>query len=245
MENEFIRTEMLLGAEAMKKLAASRVAVFGIGGVGGYVCEALARSGVGAMDIIDRDTVSISNINRQIIATHSTVGKYKVDVMRDRILDINPNVCVRAYNCFFLPENKDDFPFAEYDYIVDAVDTVTAKIAIVTAANCAGTPVISSMGAGNKLDGGRFKIADIYNTSVCPLARVMRRELKKRGIKKLKVVYSDEEAITPVCSCESEDSSAGAEKAVRRSTPGSVAYVPSVAGLLIAGEVIKNLIESK
>ncbi len=220
---QFSRTEMLLGAEAIERLSRARVAVFGIGGVGGYVCEALVRSGVGAFDLIDSDKVSLSNLNRQIIATRRTVGQYKTDVMRERMLAINPDADVRLHRCFFLPEHAKDFPFAEYDYIVDAVDTVTAKIELVMQAQANQVPIISSMGAGNKLDGSRFQVADLYQTKVCPLAKVMRRELKKRGIDKLKVVYSEEEPLR------------------RSSLPGSVAFVPSVAGLLIAGEVVKDL----
>lgn len=230
MREEFSRTEMLLGADAMDRLARSRVAVFGIGGVGGYVCEALARSGVGALDLIDKDKVAVSNINRQIIATQETVGREKTDVMRERILSINPQAQIRVYPCFFLPENADSFPFHEYDYVVDAVDTVTAKIELVMRAKDAGVPIISSMGAGNKLDATAFRVADIYDTRVCPLARVMRRELKKRNVEHLKVVYSEEEPISSSCI-----------DAPRRQTPGSVAFVPSVAGLIIAGEVVKDL----
>ena len=233
----------------MEKLKNSRVAVFGIGGVGGYVCEALVRSGVGAFDLIDDDKVCLTNLNRQIIATRSTVGKYKTDVMRDRMLDINPNVEVEVHKCFFLPENADDFPWDSYDYVVDAVDTVTAKIALVMKCKEKNIPIISSMGAGNKLDGSQFKVADIYKTKVCPLAKVMRRELKKRGVKKLKVVYSEEIPTRPIedmaiscrnnCICPP-----GAEHKCteRRDIPGSVAFVPSVAGLIIAGEVAKDLI---
>ena len=198
MLNQFSRTELLLGKEAMDKLENARVAVFGIGGVGGYVCEALVRSGVGAFDLIDDDKVCLTNLNRQIIATRKTIGKYKVDVMKERMEEINPDVDVRVHKCFFLPENADDFPFEEYDYVVDAVDTVTAKIELIMRAKEAGTPVISSMGAGNKLDASAFRVADIYKTKVCPLAKVMRRELKKRGVKKLKVVYSEEQPIRPI-----------------------------------------------
>lgn len=249
MLTQFSRTELLFGKEAMDKLAGSKVAVFGIGGVGGYVCEALVRSGVGAFDLIDDDKVCLTNLNRQIIATRSTVGKYKTDVMRDRMLDINPNVEVEVHKCFFLPENADDFPWDSYDYVVDAVDTVTAKIALVMKCKEKNIPIISSMGAGNKLDGSQFKVADIYKTKVCPLAKVMRRELKKRGVKKLKVVYSEEIPTRPIedmaiscrnnCICPP-----GAEHkcAERRDIPGSVAFVPSVAGLIIAGEVAKDLI---
>ena len=198
MLTQFSRTELLFGKEAMDKLAGSKVAVFGIGGVGGYVCEALVRSGVGAFDLIDDDKVCLTNLNRQIIATRSTVGKYKTDVMRDRMLDINPNVEVEVHKCFFLPENADDFPWDSYDYVVDAVDTVTAKIALVMKCKEKNIPIISSMGAGNKLDGSQFKVAAIYKTKVCPLAKVMRRELKKRGVKKLKVVYSEEIPTRPI-----------------------------------------------
>lgn len=258
MREEFSRTEMLLGVDAMDKLARSRVAVFGVGGVGGYVCEALARSGVGALDLIDKDRVALSNLNRQIIATHKTVGRYKTDVMRERILSINPKAQVCVHPCFFLPENADSFPFSEYDYVVDAVDTVTAKIELVLRAQSAGVPVISSMGAGNKLNASAFRVADIYETKVCPLARVMRRELKKRNVAHLKVVYSEEEPVIPAGSntgkqsvCTGTDSvSADAvpvtggngEDTPRRQTPGSVAFVPSVAGLILAGEVVKDLV---
>lgn len=246
MKEEFCRTEMLLGNAAMKKLASSRVAVFGVGGVGGYVCEALARSGVGALDLVDKDKVALSNINRQIIATRETVGREKTDVMRERILSINPEALVRVYPCFFLPENADSFPFEEYDYVVDAVDTVTAKIELVMRARDAGVPIISSMGAGNKLDATAFRVADIYETRVCPLARVMRRELKKRHVEHLKVVYSEEEPIVPAGEYEAgAHGKQGAEIASGRtrekSIPGSTAFVPSVAGLIIAGEVLKDL----
>ncbi|MCM1273151.1 MAG: tRNA threonylcarbamoyladenosine dehydratase [Clostridium sp.] len=226
---QFERTEMLLGAEKMDRLSKSRVAIFGIGGVGGYVTEALARSGVGAFVLVDSDMVSVSNINRQIIATHKTIGQYKVDVMRDRILEINPNADVKIKKCFFLPENSDEFDFSGYSYVVDAVDTVTAKIEIIIKAKAAGVPIISSMGAGNKLEASMFQVGDIYGTSVCPLARVMRRELKKRGIESLKCVYSTEKQV------KSGDCS------VHERIPGSVAFVPSVAGLMIAGEVVKDL----
>ena len=248
MLTQFSRTELLLGTDAMQKLSESRVAVFGVGGVGGYVCEALVRSGVGAFDLIDDDKVCLTNLNRQIIATRKTVGKYKVDVMKERILDINPDADVRIHKCFFLPENADEFPFGEYDYVVDAVDTVTAKIELVMQAQKMHVPIISSMGAGNKLDGSQFRVADIYKTKVCPLAKVMRHELKKRGVKKLKVVYSEEMPTRPIedmaiscrtnCICPP-----GAEHKCteRRDIPGSVAFVPSVAGLIIAGEVVKDL----
>ena len=248
MLTQFSRTELLLGKEAMQRLEESRVAVFGIGGVGGYVCEALARSGVGALDLVDDDKVCLTNLNRQIIATRKTVGRYKTEVMKERILDINPKAKVEIHNCLFLPENADEFPFEEYDYIVDAVDTVTAKISLVMKAKECNVPIISSMGAGNKLDASQFKVADIYKTKVCPLAKVMRRELKKRGVKKLKVVYSEEQPTRP-----KEDMSIGCRTncicppgakhkcTERRDIPGSVAFVPAVAGLIIAGEVVKDL----
>ena len=248
MLNQFSRTELLLGKEAMNKLENSRVAVFGIGGVGGYVCEALARSGVYAFDLIDDDKVCLTNLNRQIIATRKTVGQYKTEVMRDRILEINPKADVRIHQCFYLPENASDFDFSEYDYVVDAVDTVTAKIELIMRAKESGTPIISSMGAGNKLDASAFRVADIYKTKVCPLAKVMRRELKKRGVKKLKVVYSEEQPIRPIedmaISCRSHcicPPGAKHKCTERRDIPGSVAFVPSVVGLIIAGEVIKDL----
>ena len=226
MDNRFSRTEALLGEQAMEKLKKARVAVFGIGGVGGHVVEALVRSGVGAVDIVDSDKVCLSNLNRQIIATESSIGKYKVDVMKERILDINPEAVVNVHKCFYLPETKDEFDFSQYSYVVDAVDTVTAKIQLVMEAAEAGVPIISSMGAGNKLDPTAFQVADIYKTSVCPLAKVMRRELKKRGIKKLKVVYSREQPV------------------VKNAVPASVAFVPSVVGLIIAWEVIKDLVKA-
>lgn len=248
MLNQFSRTQLLLGESAMQELANKRVAVFGIGGVGGYACEALVRSGIGAFDLIDDDKVCLTNLNRQIIATRKTVGKYKTEVMKERMLEINPNVDVRIHNCFFLPENADKFPFDEYDYIIDAVDTVTAKISIIMKANELGIPVISSMGAGNKLDPTAFRVADIYKTRVCPLAKVMRRELKKRGIKKLKVVYSQEKPTRPIedmsISCRSHcicPPGAAHKCTERRDIPGSTAFVPSVVGLIIAGEVIKDL----
>lgn len=248
MLTQFSRTELLFGKEAMEKLAHSRVAVFGIGGVGGYVCEALVRSGVGAFDLIDDDKVCLTNLNRQIIATRSTIGKYKTDVMMERMKDINPDVEVQVHKCFFLPENADSFPFADYDYVVDAVDTVTAKISLVMKAREAGVPIISSMGAGNKLDASAFRVADIYKTKVCPLAKVMRRELKKRGVKKLKVVYSEEQPTRPLedmgISCRTNcicPPGAKHKCTERRDIPGSTAFVPSVAGLIIAGEVVKDL----
>lgn len=233
MSETFIRTELLLGEAGMAALRQAKVAIFGIGGVGGYVAEALARSGVGAFVLVDRDVVSVSNINRQIIATTRTVGRSKAQLMKERILEINPEASVEVRDCFFLPENADDFDFSSYSYVVDAVDTVTAKLELVARAVEAGIPVISSMGAGNKLDPTRFEVADIYDTSVCPLARVMRRELKKRGIERLKVVYSREEALTPKQILSDES---------KRVIPGSVAFVPSVAGLILAGEVVKDLV---
>lgn len=249
MLNQFSRTELLLGREAMELLKNSRVAVFGIGGVGGYAVEALVRSGVGAIDLIDDDKVCLTNLNRQIIATRKTVGKYKVDVMKERILDINPDVTVNVHKCFFLPETKDEFDFSRYSYVVDAVDTVTAKIQLVLEAQNAGVPIISSMGAGNKLDPTGFEVADIYKTSVCPLAKVMRRELKKRNVKKLKVVYSKEKPVRPIddmtISCRTNcicPPGAKHKCTERRDIPGSNAFVPSVVGLIIAGEVIKDLI---
>lgn len=220
----FERTEALFGSESMEALARSHVAVFGVGGVGGHVAEALARTGIGKIDLIDKDVVSESNINRQIIALCSTIGRPKVEVMKERILDINPECEVQGYECFFLPETKEQFDFSKYDYVVDAVDTVTAKIALVMACHEVGTPIISSMGAGNKMHPEMFEITDIYKTSVCPLAKVMRKELKARGIKKLKVVYSKEEPV------------------LKRRVPASNAFTPSVAGLLLAGEVIRELI---
>ena len=238
MLNQFSRTEILLGSNAMDKLKNSKVIVFGIGGVGGYVVEALVRSGIGTIDIVDNDTVSLTNLNRQIIATWSTIGKNKVDVMEVRMKDINPDVIVNKHQCFYLPETAERFDFSQYDYVIDAVDTVSAKIDIVMQAEKAGIPVISSMGAGNKLNPAAFEVADIYKTSVCPLAKVMRRELKKRGVKKLKVVYSKEIPLKPA---ENEDIRKENEKT--RQAPGSIAFVPSVAGLIIAGEVIKDLVE--
>ena len=236
MLNQFSRTQLLLCRPAIERLANCRVAVFGIGGVGGYVCEALVRSGVGAFDLIDRDRVSITNLNRQIIATMKTIGMDKTEAMAARIRDINPEAEVTQHKCFYLPETADMFDFSQYDYVVDAVDTVTAKIEIILQAQRAGVPVISSMGAGNKLDPSKFEAADIYKTSVDPLARVMRRELKKRGVKKLKVVYSKEEPLKPLSRIEA-DPGAG-----RKDVPGSSAFTPSAAGLLIASEVVKDLI---
>lgn len=242
MLNQFSRTELLLGKEAMDKLSKSRVAVFGIGGVGGYTVEALVRSGVGTIDIIDNDKVCITNINRQIYATGKTVGKYKVDVAEERIHDINPDATVNAHKVFYSPETSDQFDFSDYDYIVDAIDTVTGKIELVMKANEVGTPIISSMGAGNKLDPTAFEVTDIFKTSVCPLAKVIRYELKRRGVKKLKVVYSKEPPIKTIDNLDQNDIVSG-EASYRKRIPGSTAFVPSVVGLIIAGEVIKDLIK--
>ena len=248
MLNQFSRTQLLLGSDAMESLCKKKVAVFGIGGVGGYVCEALVRSGIGSFDLIDDDKVCLTNLNRQIIATRKTVGKYKAEVMQERMLEINPDAKIEIHKCFFLPENADAFPFHEYDYFVDAVDTVTAKIELIMRAQKERVPIISAMGAGNKLDAGRFKVADIYDTKICPLARVMRRELKKRNVKRLKVVYSDEQPIRPLedmsISCRTHcicPPGARHKCTERRDIPGSTAFVPAVAGLLIAGEVVKDL----
>ena len=238
MIDRFARTQLLLGEAGMEKLKNARVAVFGIGGVGGYVTEALVRSGIGTIDIFDNDKVCMTNLNRQIIATEDTVGRFKVDAMKERALSINPDIQINAHNCFFMPDNSAEFDFSEYSYVVDVIDTVTGKIEIIMRAAAANVPVISCMGAGNKLDATMFEVGDIYETSVCPLARVMRHELKKRGIKKLKVVYSKEKPITPSGTVENDGSSNGEG---RRSTPGSTAFVPAVAGLIAAGEVIKDL----
>ncbi|MBQ3108835.1 MAG: tRNA threonylcarbamoyladenosine dehydratase [Clostridia bacterium] len=232
IDERFSRTAMLLGEEAAERLAHAHVAVFGLGGVGGHLVEALARSGIGKLTIFDHDTVSVSNINRQAAALTSTVGQYKADVLKTRCLDINPNMEVTAHKVFYLPENADDYDFSEFDYVADAVDTVTAKLLIIEKAKEKNIPVISCMGAGNKLDPTAFCVADIEKTSVCPLARVMRRELKKRGIENVKVVYSTEPAISP---------EGGEKDEFRRQTPGSCAFVPSVAGLIMAGEIIKDL----
>ena len=233
MPNPFSRTALLIGEDQIENLKTKRIAVFGVGGVGGYVVEALARTGIGHLVLIDNDTVSLTNLNRQIIALHSTIGKYKVDVMRERALDINPELDVTVHRCFFLPENSAKFDFSSYDYVVDAVDTVTAKLQIIEMAKAVNVPVISCMGAGNKLDPTAFVVTDIANTKICPLARVMRRELKKRGIDHCKVVYSTEPPITPAPS---------EEETNKRATPGSVAFVPSVAGLIAAGAVIEDLL---
>ena len=229
-ENQFERTALLLGKASVERLARKRVAVFGVGGVGGFVCEGLVRAGIGAIDIVDKDTVALSNLNRQLIALHSTVGKNKVDVLEEGLKDINKNLIIKKYKCFFLPETSETFDFREYDYVVDAIDTVTGKIELILKAKEAGVPIISAMGAGNKLDPTAFLVSDIYKTSVCPLARVMRRELKKRGVDKLKVVYSKEEPIKP----QFEEG----EEVV----PGSVSFVPPALGLIIAGEIVKDLI---
>lgn len=248
MLNQFSRTQLLYGKDAMYKLASSRVAVFGIGGVGGYVVEALARSGIGFLDLIDDDKVCLTNINRQILATRKTVGKYKVDVAAERVAEIHPGCEVKTHKTFYMPDTQDQFDFREYDYVVDAIDTVTGKLAMIENAKRAGVPIISSMGAGNKLDASAFKVADIYETSVCPLAKVMRRECRKRGIDSLKVVYSEEKPIRPLedmsiscrnhCICPPDTARKCTQ---RRDIPGSTAFVPSVAGLIIAGEVIKDL----
>ena len=243
MLNEFSRTELIFGKKAVEKLKKSRVAVFGIGGVGSFAAEALARSGVGSLDLIDSDRISLTNINRQIYALHSTIGRYKVDVARERITDINPACAVSTYSVFYAPDTEGLFDFSVYDYIVDAIDTVTGKIALAVNAQRTGVPIISSMGTGNKLDPTAFEVTDIYKTSVCPLARVMRRELKNRGVSKLKVVYSKEPPVTPDESYDevySENASEGDGN--RRAIPGSNAFVPSAAGLIIAGEVVKDLI---
>lgn len=249
MSNQFSRTQLIFGSENMEKLKNARVAVFGVGGVGGYVVEALARSGIGTLDIIDDDKVAESNINRQIIATTKTIGMYKVDVAKERILDINPEATVNTYKTFYMPETKDQFNFADYDYVVDAIDTVTGKIQMVMQAKEAGTPIISSMGAGNKINPAMFEVADIYKTSVCPLAKVMRRELKKRGVKKLKVVYSKELPITHAenMGAEYSEECLSSPEVERKGTPkrvvpGSNAFVPSTVGLIIAGEVIKDIL---
>ncbi|MBQ6865413.1 MAG: tRNA threonylcarbamoyladenosine dehydratase [Clostridia bacterium] len=235
MEDMFSRTRMLLGDAAMDRLKAARVAVFGIGGVGGHAMEALARSGVGALDLVDSDRVALSNLNRQIIATRDTLGMLKVEAAKARVLSINPDCAVETWPVFFLPETADRFDFTQYDYVIDAIDTVAGKLRLIEAAKAAGVPVISSMGAGNKLDATAFRVADISETSVCPLARIMRRELKKRGIDHVKVVFSTEPALVPAPT---------EEPTARRSTPGSTAFVPAVAGLILAGEVIKDLIGS-
>lgn len=254
MQNAYTRTELLLGTEALKKLRAARVAVFGIGGVGSYAVEALARSGVGTLDLIDNDRFSLTNLNRQLYATRKTLGQYKTDAAAERIAEIDPAIRVNAHRTFYMPETAGQFDFREFDYVIDAIDTVTGKLALVCQAQEAGTPIISSMGAGNKLDPTAFEVADIYETSVCPLAKVMRRELKKRGVKKLKVVYSKEPPLTPQPLPNGADASnledgafaseAAPEASSRRQTPGSVSFVPSAVGLILAGEVIKDLTSS-
>ncbi len=236
MDQRFSRTELLLGKEAMEKLQRCRVAVFGLGGVGGYVVEALARSGIGTLDLIDKDTIEVSNLNRQILATGETIGQYKTEAAVARIAQISPSTVVNAHAVFYLPETAAQFDFSQYDYVVDAIDTVTGKIALVLQAHEAGVPIISCMGAGNKLHAEAFEIADIYETSVCPLAKVMRKELKKRGIEQLKVVYSKEPALTP-------QTEGVAQATGRKQTPGSNAFVPAVAGLLMAGEVVQDLVK--
>ena len=242
MQNQFSRTEILLGSSAIQILKESHIAIFGLGGVGGYAAEALARSGIMQFDLIDNDTISLTNLNRQIIALHSTIGKAKVEVMKERILDINPEAKVNTFNCFYLPEQKTQFDFKKYNYVIDAVDTVTAKIHLILQAKEANTPIISSMGAGNKINPTLFEVADISQTSVCPLARVMRQECKKRGIKNVKVVYSKEKCVeSKLSKTELEQ----AEKKGNSIAPGSCAFVPSVAGLIIASEVIKDLINSQ
>lgn len=234
MREQLLRTEMLIGADAVKKLAECRVAVFGLGGVGSYAVEALARSGIGAIDLIDNDVIALSNLNRQIYALHSTLGKFKTDVAEERIKDINPEIKVKKFNVFFTAENKSLFNFENYDYVLDAIDTVSGKIALVECAVAAGVPIISSMGTGNKLDPTALEVSDIYKTSVCPLARVMRRELKQRGIERLKVVYSKEIPKNRVGAADTENTT-------ERQPPASIAFVPSVAGLILAGEIIKDL----
>lgn len=255
----FVRTEMLLGSAGIKQLKNSRVAIFGIGGVGGYVAEALARSGVGAFELIDNDTVAPSNLNRQIIALESTIGRYKTEVMKERIEQINPEAEVQTRECFFLPENADSFDFSKYDYVVDAIDTVTAKIELVMQAQAAGVPIISSMGTGNKLNPAMLQVTDIYKTKVCPLAKIMRKELKARGVRHLKVVYSEELPLTPqeIGADEQKRESAECSAAQhvsdmpeqevhsrRRATPGSTSFVPPVAGMILASEVVKGLTEA-
>lgn len=246
--NQYARTELLFGSEAMEKLRASRIAVFGIGGVGGYAVEALARSGVGTLDLIDDDRICLTNLNRQILATRQTVGKYKVDIAEKRIHEIDPSICVNTYKCFYMPDTADQFDFSQYDYVIDAIDTVTGKLEIIKRAKALNIPVISSMGAGNKIDPTAFRVADIYQTKVCPLAKVMRYELRKLGIKNLKVVYSEEKTIRPIedkeISCRSHcicPPGTARKCTVRRDIPGSNAFVPSVVGLIIAGEVVKDI----
>lgn len=237
MLDQFSRTELLLGREGVERLARAHVAVFGLGGVGGYAAEALVRSGVGALDLIDSDRVSLTNLNRQILATHRTLGQYKADAARDRALEINPEARVTARRVFYGPDTAGDFDFSQYDYVIDAIDTVTGKLALIQQALAAGTPIISCMGAGNKLDPTAFRVADIYETSVCPLARVMRKELKRRGVRRLKVVYSQEPPRNP----EGALYQGSLEGEIRRQLPGSAAFVPAAAGLILAGEAVKDL----
>ena len=237
MLDQFSRTELLLGREGMERLARARVAVFGLGGVGGYVVEALARSGVGALDLVDSDQLSLTNLNRQLLATHETLGRYKADVARERVLDINPEAAVKVWKVFYGPDTAGDFDFTQYTYVVDAIDTVTGKLALIEQARTAGTRIISCMGAGNKLDPAAFRVADIYETSVCPLARVMRKELKRRGVRCLKVVYSQEPPRAPEGALYQES----LEGEVRRQVPGSCAFVVAAAGMLLAGEVVRDL----
>ncbi|MCD8375928.1 MAG: tRNA threonylcarbamoyladenosine dehydratase [Oscillospiraceae bacterium] len=252
MLNQFSRTQLLVGQEGMERLARARVAVFGIGGVGGYTAEALARSGVGALDLVDDDRVCLTNLNRQIFATRKTVGRYKVEAAMERILEIAPDIRLTPHRCFYTPDTAERFDFSQYDYVVDAIDTVTGKLELVCQVQRTGTPIISSMGAGNKLDPTAFQVADIYETSVCPLARIMRRELRKRGVPSLKVVYSQEPPITPVedlsISCRTHcicPPGTARKCTQRRQIPGSTAFVPSVVGLILAGEVVKDLIQNE
>lgn len=243
MLEQFSRTRLLIGEEALNQLQNSRVAVFGIGGVGGFVVEALARAGIGKFDLIDNDQVCLTNLNRQIIATRKTVGQDKVEVMKERILDINPDAEVTVHKCFFLPDTSNQFDFSNYSYVVDAIDTVTGKLEIITKSKQAGIPVISCMGTGNKIDPSRLEIADLYQTTVCPLAKVMRKECKRRNIKKLKVLYSTEVPIKPRTEENAENESAETPDKGRRAIPGSISFVPSAAGLMIAGEVVRDLIQ--
>lgn len=240
MPDQYSRTRLLLGRDGLEQLRSARVALFGLGGVGGYTAEALARSGIGALDLVDDDTVNLTNLNRQILALHSTIGQYKVDVAADRIADIDPTITVRTYKAFYLPENADQFDFSQYDYVIDAIDTVTGKLALIAQAKAAGVPVISCMGTGNKIDPMGFQVADISKTSGCALARIMRKECAKRGLKGVKVVYSQELPLSP--QPDSEDiPEPQREGSTRRSTPGSTAFVPAVAGMMMAGEVIRDL----
>ena len=241
MQNPFSRTQLLLGSEALERLSRCRVAVFGLGGVGGYAVEALARSGIGALDLIDHDRVSLSNLNRQLYATRSTIGRYKADVAEERVKDIHPDCRVTTYKIFYLPETQDQFDFTQYDYVVDAIDTVKGKLALVEQARAARTPIICSMGAGNKLDPTMLRVADIYQTSVCPLARIMRSECRKRGITRLKVVYSVEMPTRPLEAPARDETVEAPKSTVRKDIPGSTAFVPSVAGLMMAGEVVRDL----